>query len=165
MYNQNSFSSGHTPFKQTDFTPYNTDSWTERWFPVRGTDGVTRSTGSGSIHLKFSPGGMTLPFSPVREIHEKLRVQVNGDEVSDELVVMKPSETFNEVFDEITEKDKIEIYLGTEKLYSSEDRFITQRPDRAEGDAMDDLFILAGELEKRRAHQRALETYLELLAE
>ena len=163
MYNQNSLSSGHTPFKQTDFTPYNTDSWTERWFPVRGTGGVTRAAESGTIYLKFSAGGMNLLFSPIREINEKMRVAVNGKEISNELIVMKPSEVLNEEFEGIGENDKIEIYLGTEKLYASEDQFRIERPNRADGDAMDDLFILAGELEKRRSYQRALETYLELL--
>ncbi|MBA7549108.1 hypothetical protein ES705_41581 [subsurface metagenome] len=76
---------------------------------------------------------------------------------------MKPSETMNEEYGDITENDKIEVYLGTEKLFSSEDNFIIERPNMAEGDALDDMFILAGELEKFRSYQRALETYLELL--
>jgi tetratricopeptide (TPR) repeat protein len=163
MYNQNSFSSARTPFKQTDFIPYNVDTWTERWFPVRGTGGVTRATESGTIHLKFSPDGMNLFFSPVREINEKMMVAVNGKEISNDLVVMKPSETLNKDFGSIMENDAIEIYLGSEKLFSSEDQHILERPDKAEGDALDDLFILASELEKRRSYQQALETYLELI--
>ena len=163
MYNQNSFSSSRTPFKQTDFTPYYSDSWTERWFPVRGTGGVTRVAESGTIHLKFSADGLNLLFSPIREINEKMVVAVNGEEISNDLVVMKPSGTFNEEYGGITENDKIEVYLGTEKLFSSEDNFIIERPNKAEGDALDDMFILAGEFEKFRSYQRALETYLELL--
>ncbi len=163
MYNQNSFSSSRTPFKQTDFTPYYSDSWTERWFPVRGTDGVTRVAESGTVHLKYSPDGMNLLFSPIREINEKMMVAVNGEEISNDLIVMKPSETYNEEFGGIKENDKIEVYLGTEKLFSSEDNFTIERPNKAEGDALDDLFILAGELEQFRSYQRALETYLELL--
>lgn len=163
MYNQNSFSSGHTPFKQTDFTPYHTDTWTERWFPVRGTDGISRVAESGSIHLMFSSDGMNLYFSPAREIKTKMKIQVNGREISDKQLELNPSETFMEKFSGILEGDEIEVYLGTEKLYGSGDRHLTERPDRADGDAMDDLFILAGELEKRRSYQRALETYLELL--
>ena len=163
MYNQNSFSSSRTPFKQTDFTPYYSDSWTERWFPVRGTDGVTRVAESGTIHLKFSADGLNLLFSPIREINGKLRVAVNGDEISNDLVVMKPSETLNEEFAGIRESDKIEVYIGTEKLFSSEDNFNIERPDKSDGDALDDMFILANELEQFRYYQRALETYLELL--
>ncbi len=163
MLNQNSFSSGHTPFKQPDFTPYNSDSWTERWFPVRGTDGVTRVAESGTLHLKFSTDGMNLLFSPAREISDKMMVVVNGKEISNKLIDMKPSETLNEEFGSITENDAIEVYLGTEKLFSSEDQYNIERPDKAEGDAMADLFILAAELEKRRSYERALETYLELI--
>jgi tetratricopeptide (TPR) repeat protein len=163
MLNQNSFSSGHTPFKQPDFIPYNTDSWTERWFPVRGTGGVTRASESGTIHLRFSTDGMNLLFSPSREINDKMMVAVNGEEIANDLIVMKPSETLNEEFVAITESDTIEVYLGTEKLFSSEDNFTIERPDKAEGDALDDLFILALELEKRRSYQRAIGTYLELL--
>ena len=163
MFNQNSDSSSHTPFKQTDFTPYYSDSWTERWFPVRGTDGVTRVAESGTIHLKFSQDGMNLLFSPIREINEIMMVAVNGDEISNDQIAMKPSETLNEEFGGIKEGDKIEVYLGTEKLYSSEDNFNTERPNKAEEGGLDDLFILASELEQFRYYQRALETYLELL--
>ena len=163
MYNQNSFSSSRTPFKQTDFTPYYSDSWTERWFPVRGTDGVTRVAGAGTVHLKYSADGLNLLFSPIREINDKLLVAVNGEEISNDLLVMKPTETYNEEFGGIREDDEIEVYLGTEKLFSSADDFIVERPNRAEGNALDDLFILAGELEQFRSYQRALETYLELL--
>lgn len=163
MYNQNSFSSSRTPFKQTDFTPYYSDSWSERWFPVRGTDGVTRVAESGTIHLKYSTDGLHLFFSPIREINDKMMVSVNGNEISNDPLVMKPSETYNEEFGDIREGDKIEIYLGTEKLFSSEDNFNIERPDKAEGDALDDLFILADQLEKFRYYKRALETYLELL--
>ena len=163
MYNQNSFSSARTPFKQTDFIPYNTDTWTERWFPVRGTGGVTRAVESGTIHLKYSAGGMNLLFSPIREINEKMVVAVNGKEISNKQVVMKPSEILSEEFGDISDQDKIEVYLGMEKVFASEDQHITQRPDKAEGDALGDLFLLARELERRRSYQRALETYLELL--
>jgi tetratricopeptide (TPR) repeat protein len=163
MYNQNSFSSSRTPFKQTDFTPYYSDSWTERWFPVRGTDGVTRVAESGTIHLKYSADGMNLLFSPIKEINAKLMVAVNGEEISNDQVVMKPSETLNEEFSGIKEGDKIEVYLGTEKLFSSEDNFEVERPNKSEGNALEDLFILAGELEQFRYYKRALETYLELI--
>jgi len=163
MYNQNSFSSSNTPFKQTDFTPYYSDSWTERWFPVRGTDGVTRVAESGTIHLKYSADGMNLLFSPIREINAKMMVAVNGEEISKNQVVLKPSETLDEVFSGINEGDKIEVYLGTEKLFSSEDDFTVERPNKSEGNALDDKFILAGELEQFRYYKRALETYLELI--
>ncbi len=72
---------------------------------------------------------MILLFSPIRKIKDKLSVTVNGEEISNDLLVMKPSESFNEVFDGIMENDKITVMLGTEKLFSSEDNFVTSVTD------------------------------------
>ena len=163
MFNQNSISSGHTPFKQPSFIPYNSDCWTERWFPVRATDGVSRVAESGTINMKFSTDGMNLLFSPIRRINGKLFIKVNGKEVSNDLLILSPSETFNEVFSGITKDDNIEVYLGTEKLYSTKDHYIINRPVKSSVDALDDLFVLATELENRRYYQKALDKYLELL--
>ena len=73
MFNQNSFNSARTPFKQSSFIPYNSDSWVERWFPIRETDGATRVAESGTIHITYSPEGMELLFSPIIEVSEALR--------------------------------------------------------------------------------------------
>lgn len=163
MFNQNSFSSAYTPFKQTDFSPYNTDSWTERWFPVRGTDGATRVTESGTVHLKFEQGGLNLLLSPIREINDKLVVTADGKEIVKEMIVLKPSESINKRINGIKEKDIIAIYLGKEKLFSSNDNYMINRPTRSKGDALHDRSILAGELEKRRSYHDALEEYMELI--
>jgi len=163
MLNQNSLSSARTPFKQTSFIPYNTDSWVERWFPVRETDGATRVAESGTIHITYTPEGMKLAFSPIIEIDESLVVTVNGDEISNDNVVMKPSEVLKKDYEGVTEQEKLEIYLGSELLYSTEVSYIIDRPHTSPTDALDDPFILARELENRRSYGKALDTYLELL--
>ncbi len=163
MFNQNSLSSGHTPFKQPSFIPFNADSWSELWFPVRATDGVSRAAEFGTIHMKFSSDGMNLLFSPIRRVNDKMQILVNEKEVSNKLLVLNPSETYNELFSGISKEDNIEVYLGTEKLYSTKDNYIIKRPVKASVDALDDLFILATELENRRHYQKALDKYLELL--
>jgi len=163
MLNQNSFSSGHTPFKQPNFIPYNADSWVERWFPVRETGGVTRVAESGTIHLVYSEEGMSLLFSPMKEISDNLAVLVDENEVLSEALAMLPSETREWTFEGITEEDKLEVYLGREKLFSSAEDYIMDRPFVSPSDALDDAYILARELENRRAYGRALDTYLELI--
>ncbi len=164
MLNQNSLGSGHTPFKQANFIPYNADSWVERWFPVRETGGVTRVAESGTVHLVYSEEGMSLLFSPMREINEKLVVLVNGNEVLNDPLTILPSETKEWTFDGVSEKDPLEVYLGSELLFSSAREYIMERPIAAPSDALDDPYILAQELENRRSYGKALDTYLELLA-
>ena len=164
MLNQNSLSSGRTPFKQPNFIPYNADSWVERWFPVRETGGVTRVAESGTIHLVYSEEGMKLLFSPIREISETLVVLVNGLEVFNNPLDIKPSEAKEWAFDGISEEDPLEVFLGSEQLYSSSKQYIIERPHAASSDALDDPYILAQELENRRSYGKALDTYLDLLA-
>jgi len=163
MLNQNSFSSGHTPFKQANFIPYNADSWVERWFPVRETGGITRVAESGAINLVYSEEGMNIVFSPMKEINDNLVVLVNDTEVLNEPLSMLPSEASEWTFDNISEEDALQVYLGREQLFSSAEDYIMDRPFAAPSDALDDSYILARELENRRAYGKALDTYLELL--
>jgi len=165
MLNQNSFNSGHTPFKQANFIPYNADSWVERWFPVRETGGVTRVAESGTIHLIYSDEGMDLMFSPIRELSETMVVLVNGTEVLNDPLAILPSETKKWTIEGISKEDVLEVYLGSEQLFSSTQEYIVERPHAAPSDALDDPYILARELENRRSYGRALDTYLELLAQ
>jgi len=163
MFNQNGFNSAHTPFKQSGFIPYNADKWVERWFPVRGTDGVTRVAESGTIHIRPTSEGMELLFSPIIEVHEALKVIVNGDEISNEKAVLTPSEVLKKTFKDIKADAQLEIYLGDELLYSSSENYVIDRPDMAPSDALDDLYILAREHENRRSYGKAKDAYLELL--
>ena len=163
MFNQNGFNSAHTPFKQSSFIPYNADSWVERWFPIRETDGATRVAESGTIHIKNTAEGMELFFSPIIEINKTLRVMVNGDEISNERLVLTPAEAFKQTSEGVSEDDQLEVYLGDELLYSSEEDYIIDRPDKAPSDALDDLYILAREHENRRSYGKAMDAYLALL--
>ncbi len=163
MLNQNSLSSGRTPFKQSGFIPYNSDSWVERWFPVRGTGGVTRVAESGAIHVKYLPEGMQLLFSPILEIEGTLVVRSGEEELLNEKVKLLPSDLLDRTVDGIKEGTAIEILLNDELIYSSEKDYVIDRPHHSPGDALNDPLVLARELENRRSYEEALNIYLDLL--
>jgi len=165
MLNQNSVSSGRTPFKQPRFIPYNADTWVERWFPVRGTGGVTRVAESGAIHVQYLPEGMQLHFSPIIEVEGKLVIRSGEEELLIENVVLLPSDLFKRTLEGVQEGTPLEVVLNDELIYSSEKDYIVDRPHQAPGDALDDPFVLARELENRRSYGEALQTYLDLLEE
>ena len=165
MLNQNSVSSGKTPFKQPRFTPYNADSWVERWFPVRGTGGVTRVADAGTIHLSYGPEGMQLLFSPIREIEGDLVVSSGENELLHEGLKLKPSELLEREIGGIAEGEPIEVSLDGELIYTSGKNYLVDRPHSAQGDALTDRFVQARELENRRSYEKALDTYLEVLKE
>jgi Tfp pilus assembly protein PilF len=165
MLNQNSLSSGRTPFKQPRFTPYNADVWLERWFPVRATEGVTRVAESGSVHIKYLPEGMQVLFSPILEIEGQLVIRSGNETLLDERVVLIPSDVLERRVDGIREGSPVEVLLNEELIYSSEKDYLVDRPHFSPGDALNDPFVLARELENRRSFGEALRTYLDLIAE
>ena len=163
MLNQNSVSSGRTPYKQPSFIPYNSDTWVERWFPVRGIGGVTRVAESGTIHLKYLEEGLQLLFSPIIEINGNLVVRSGTKELLSESVLLKPSDLLDKTVDGIKEGTPLEIMLNDELLYSSKKSYLMARPFRSPADALNDPFIQARELENRRSYGEALDIYLDLL--
>ena len=56
LFNQASRGSEFTPFKHVGFAPYAADAWSDSWFPVKQTRGMTNASLQGSF--KPSPGRM-----------------------------------------------------------------------------------------------------------
>lgn len=74
LYNQNAPGSVLSPFKQFYFMPYNTDTWSEYWYPFQNTGGVIAANLSGVFNLKRHLKASTLFISPVSYIHDTLKV-------------------------------------------------------------------------------------------
>ncbi|MEO8820440.1 MAG: DUF5107 domain-containing protein [Ginsengibacter sp.] len=74
LYNQNAPESLFSPFKQFDFAPYNTDTWSEYWYPFQNTDGVAKADLNGVINIKTVDGKEIIFVSPVSYINDTLKV-------------------------------------------------------------------------------------------
>lgn len=75
LFNQNAPESVFTPFKQFHFMPFNTDTWTEYWYPFHGTGGVTMADLNAVYHLRRDPADSpALVISPVSPIDDTLKV-------------------------------------------------------------------------------------------
>ncbi len=51
LFNQAAEESTFTPFKHRGFEPYSTDTWTEYWFPVKGTRGFVKANDHGALNV------------------------------------------------------------------------------------------------------------------
>ena len=51
LFNQASRGCEITPFKHVGFAPYAADSWTDHWFPVKHTRGLTNASPRGALNL------------------------------------------------------------------------------------------------------------------
>ncbi len=74
LYNQNAPESVLSPFKQFDFAPYNTDTWSEYWYPFQNTDGVVKADLNGVFNIKTVDGKEVIFISPVSYIDDTLKV-------------------------------------------------------------------------------------------
>lgn len=75
LYIQNAPESVYSPYKQFTFAPYQTDSWTEYWYPYKNTRGVATADTTGVLNIKQTEGSATIFFSSVKYIRDTLKVQ------------------------------------------------------------------------------------------
>jgi tetratricopeptide (TPR) repeat protein len=74
LFNQNQFQSSFTPFKQIGFRPYNTDNWTEYWYPFSGLDGFTTANLIGAFKINQNAQQIGVHLSPVQPVQDSLYV-------------------------------------------------------------------------------------------
>ena len=163
MFNQNSFSSAHTPFKQTAFQPFNYESWTERWYPVSDMNGITRALDIGAVFLNFSDEGLTLEFCPAEKVDGTLILSVNGKTIAEEPLRLEPSQTFTKKYPEIHENSGILITVGDKALYDEKANYTINRPLKSDEDAFADDLIKGGEYMYRRDYVKAIDAFKKYL--
>ena len=97
LYNQNAPESVFSPFKQFDFAPYNTDTWSEYWYPFQNTDGVANADLNGVINLKMQDGKPVVFVSPVSYISDTLKVWDTKENLILSMPVnLKPLQSFQQ---------------------------------------------------------------------
>ncbi len=96
LFNQNVPQSSATPFRQLGFKPYQTDTWTEFWYPFSKTDGVSFADLNGAWNY-LSPednDSLYLHFCPVVPVEDTLMLYgSNGEVILKEALHLAPLET------------------------------------------------------------------------
>lgn len=88
LFNQSNEASTRSPFKHRGFTPAATDTWTEYWFPVKGTGGFVAANDLAALNLtREADGRLRLRVSPVRRFPGTVEVfdgdtRVHAEDVS-----------------------------------------------------------------------------------
>lgn len=116
LFNQSSENSMHTPFKHRSFAPYQTDSWTEYWFPVKQTKGFVKANNYGSVNVKNENGWLKIYFSPLQKLNEKLVVFNDGKAVYSKDIAVKPMELFKDSIRIAIDEKKLKLVIGENKL-------------------------------------------------
>lgn len=95
LFNQNVFKSSYTPFKQRGFVPYQSDKWSEYWYPFSNTGGVGLADLNGVFNLRLNGDSLFVNISSVSNIADTLFVyDKKGDVIYDERLNLKPLDTY-----------------------------------------------------------------------
>ncbi len=74
LFNQNSYTSSQTPFKQIGFMPQQTDRWTEYWFPYHGIGTVDFADKQGVWHFEKDKNKLGIDLMALAPISDTLKV-------------------------------------------------------------------------------------------
>lgn len=97
LYIQNAQESMYTPYKQFSFSPYQTDSWTEYWYPYSKTNGVATADTSGVLNIKKGEGSATIYFSSVKYIKDTLKItDKEGKMILNKSIILEPLQNLHE---------------------------------------------------------------------
>lgn len=169
LFNQEVSSSSLTPFKHRSFLPGGTDTWTEYWFPVKGTEGLKYGTPDGAINLKIDENMVRLWFCPLQATAEKLRLLQNDTLIWEKQLSLLPLQVFADSICFNGNADKLKIVLGKNNvLYdTNRDSFKLSRPITMPADfdwnSLYGLFLQGKEWERQREWNEANKCFLKCL--
>jgi|GEM_PF-494181 len=124
LFNQAAPESANSPFKHVAFQPYAADSWTEHWYPVKNTGGITKAEDWGAWHIARKKDWLVLSISPTTSLADTLTIddaRTNnwGNKKTvykyQKFIQLVPLQTFTDSV-QIPEKDLARISLGNRAL-------------------------------------------------
>lgn len=121
LFNQSAEHSTFTPFKHRGFAPYAADTWTEYWFPVKGTKGFVKANPYGALNVMRENGELKIYFSPARNINDELEIFQGSKRLYAKQLKLKPLETFADVIKTTVDAKPLQVRLGGNKLEYSDD--------------------------------------------
>lgn len=74
LFNQNSYTSSRTPFKQISFLPQQTDRWTEYWFPYHGIGTVDFADKQGVWHFDKEKNKLGLSIMSLAPVSDTIKI-------------------------------------------------------------------------------------------
>lgn len=157
----------NTPFKHTSFQPSGNDSWTEFWFPVKNTGGITKASPHGVINAIKRNGNLVFSVSPTYSMDESIEVFVGGNKVYNQKKRILPLGVFSDSV-KIAEGQKVSIWVGKDKIVYDEGMDVTlSRPLDPPADfswqTEYGMFLRAKEQANQRNYQEAAVLFDSLL--
>ncbi len=132
LFNQASRGSELTPFKHVGFAPYSADTWTEKWFPVKHTRGMTHASPKGAMNLRKEGEWLKIDWMSLENFNDTLSVTENGHSIVRKNLVMKPMQLFRDSILWNGDTDRLIVKIGRDVL-NEETGEALNRPEKSPG--------------------------------
>src|SRR5690606_38713302 len=116
LFNQYSPSKAVNPITQANFEPYLMDRWTEIWFPYKEIGGMVDASNFGVLNVEQEKDTAYIGINALQELNEDLRILVNGEQVYNQELALRPMEVFSKKIP-VPESGHLEVFVGGKKLY------------------------------------------------
>ena len=93
------------PVTQAAFDPLSASGWTETWFPLEGTGGLTDASRDGAMHVERAGGRLTVTVNAFLDIADTVRVWSGDDMVAARPVALRALAAHREEFEVDAEAD------------------------------------------------------------
>ena len=83
------------PVTQAGFDPLSASTWTETWFPLLGTGGLSDASREGAMHVEHGDGGLRVVVNAFGDVTDTLRIWLGDDLIEEgevELAALEPFE-------------------------------------------------------------------------
>ncbi|MGV8133666.1 MAG: DUF5107 domain-containing protein [Mangrovibacterium sp.] len=169
LFNQEAAESTYSPFKHKSFTPGTTDEWTEYWFPVTGTGGLSYATKAGSVHLQKNQDKMILSFCPNEPVKGAIEIKGLSGTTFKKEISLKPLQVLKESFAYQGEVRELSVWLNGELIYRADPGKTkiarpVEMPEDFNWQSAYGHWMLGNELEKQRQYAKAEKEYEKSLA-
>ncbi len=116
LFSQAAPESMYTPFKHVGFAPYTADTWTEHWFPVKQTRGLTNASPRGALNLRIENEWLKIDWMSLENQSDSFIVMASGSAIIKRKLILKPLEVFRDSIVWHGSLDQLVVKLGTDIL-------------------------------------------------
>jgi tetratricopeptide (TPR) repeat protein len=116
LFNQASRGSELTPFKHVGFAPYTSDTWSDKWFPVKHTRGMTHSSPRGVLNIRMEGEWLKVDWMALEKQVDSLIVSQSGKIIIGQKVILRPMELFRDSVRWHGNTDSLLVRIGSDNL-------------------------------------------------
>lgn len=166
LFNQASRGSEFTPFKHVGFAPYTADTWSDHWFPVKHTRGLTNASLRGALNLRVEDRWLKIDWMSLENQSDTLQVLASGSPVLSRKLVLKPMELFRDSIPWQGTLDQVAVKLGPDVLTDDPGKPVSRplkSPDNFDWQSEYGLLLRGTDLSRQKNYSEAEEYLMKAL--